>query len=196
MDVTRRLNLIVRDPGSLSDEDLTVYESQLGKLADALYERLAKGEDKEFNVLSDFTQLDGPQDCGAGVNAVALGPDGHVYACPAFYHNGGSPHLDSLNDLEATLRLDLCARQKTPFCVTCGAIQCRRCLFDNARHTLSLNVPSRGQCLLSHSDLRVAKRLAERLTSAGMVPALPQPAEGEPRDPFEKLPLVKATLSC
>lgn len=164
-----RVNLMVRDAGDYDEGELHLYEETLRHLAEALLPRLAQGEDIGLNVLTDRLLLREPDDCGAGAQSLALAPDGRFYLCPAFYHEGIDWSAGSLSDGLSAPYLAPCDRSKAPICAACQALHCKRCLLDNWRRTLQINIPARMQCLTSHAELRVSSWLRSQLAERGTV---------------------------
>jgi len=179
----RRLNIIVRDVGEMSQDGLETYERQLQLLAERLVELRRGGTRSEVNLLTDRLDLEGPDDCGAGVHSLTLAPDGKLYICPAFYLTGGDMAVgDVRNGIDAT-RLQMCHRDRAPLCSTCEAYHCRRCPAEAHRQTLQLNVPSKAFCVAAHIELRVAARLRDRLLGPDAGPGFAV----EALDPLERL---------
>jgi len=184
---TRRINLMLRDVGTFSDVDLTVYEAQLRQVAADLIKQRRRGRFREVNVLTDRLELESPEDCTAGVHSLALAPNGRFYICPAFYHHDPEASVGSLAEGVDQTALEMCRRHRAPLCIDCVAYHCKRCLFDNQRRTWQLNVPSRMQCVVTNTELTLSAWLRQELEQAGYK------FRGEPISVPEHLDPIEAT---
>lgn len=163
--VTGRLNLFVVDKGGLTEEELSVYEEQLRRVALNLRNLIQQGLRREMNVLTDSAYLNHPEDCGAGRDSMTLAPDGRLYPCPAFYFHRPEFCLGEIREFPSHEQAisESCARCKSPSCRDCTALACTRCPFGNVQHTLHLNVPTETRCFANAVEARVSKWLREQL---------------------------------
>ncbi|MCL6451462.1 MAG: radical SAM peptide maturase, CXXX-repeat target family [Acetobacteraceae bacterium] len=189
----RRVNVMLEDVGGFGEEDLKRYEEQLRLIAEHLLALFRGGERKEVSVLTDRLDLTRPEDCEAGAHSLTLAPNGKLYICPAFYYRDPSSAVgDPWQGVDPAL-VETCHRRKAPLCLDCGAYHCRRCLFDGEVRTLQRNVPSRMQCVVSHTELKVTAWLSRELSALGV----PQRSEivVDALDPLETLPTFRRIAS-
>lgn len=159
---TRRLNVVITDLETFTDEELKRYGALLDQWASVLKEEYLKGRTPQLNLLTDRMMLTKSNHCNAGVENITLAPDGHFYLCPAFYYR----QADSVGDLQSgptipnqqLLRLD-----HAPLCRHCDAYQCRRCVWMNQKKTHEVNTPSHEQCVVAHTERNAARRLLESI---------------------------------
>lgn len=159
---TRRLNVVITDLETFTDEELKRYGALLDQWASVLKEEYLKGRTPQLNLLTDRMMLTKSNHCNAGIENITLAPDGHFYLCPAFYYR----QADSVGDLQSgptipnqqLLRLD-----HAPLCRHCDAYQCRRCVWMNQKKTHEVNTPSHEQCVVAHTERNAARRLLESI---------------------------------
>jgi radical SAM peptide maturase (CXXX-repeat target family)/CXXX repeat peptide maturase len=193
LEKTRRVNVITRDVGGLSEADLVGYEEQLRLLAAHLLALYRGGQRKEVNILTDRLDLTRPEDCEAGVHSLTLAPNGRFYVCPAFYYHDPESAVGTPAEGVKDSLVMACRRQRAPLCADCGAYHCRRCLFDSQVHTLQLNVPSRLQCMASNTEMKVTAWLGKELAGLG-VPQKSEITVGA-LDPLEERPTWKRVMA-
>lgn len=158
----QRLNIVISDPDTFTDEDLKRYNTLLDLWATVLKSDYLQGRTPQLNLLTDRIMLTQPNHCNAGVENITLAPDGHFYLCPAFYYR----QADSVGDLQSgptipnqqLLRLD-----HAPLCRHCDAYHCRRCVWMNQKKTHEVNTPSHEQCVVAHTERNAARRLLESI---------------------------------
>lgn len=158
----QRLNIVITDPDTFTDEDLKRYNTLLDQWATVLKSDYLQGRTPQLNLLTDRIMLTQPNHCNAGVENITLAPDGHFYLCPAFYYR----QADSVGDLQSgptipnqqLLRLD-----HAPLCRHCDAYHCRRCVWMNQKKTHEVNTPSHEQCVVAHTERNAARRLLESI---------------------------------
>lgn len=155
----QRLNIVITDTESFTDNDLKQYDAMLNQWAAVLKNEYLKGSTPQFNLLTDRIMLTQPNHCNAGVENITLAPNGKYYICPAFYYCNPNDNIDPLSiPNQQLLRLD-----HAPLCRNCDAYHCRRCVWLNRRTTLELNTPSREQCIVAHTERNASRRLLENL---------------------------------
>lgn len=167
--VFTRINLILEDVEAWTDDDLTLYEAQLRRVADIIERCHQSNSPVEVNVLTDLWYLTEMCSCGAGEDSFAVAPNGKLYLCPAFYLNNPQ---DSVGDLETGIHIEnpeLLEAGKSPYCRICDVYSCRRCKFLNKKLTGELAIPSRIQCLVSHLERRISMRLQHTLVEQGLL---------------------------
>lgn len=157
--VVQRLNVVITDIDTFTDDDLKQYDTLLDKWAAVLKEEYLKGNTPQLNLLTDRMMLAKPNHCNAGVENITLAPNGKFYLCPAFYY---SDPADSIDPQDITNR-QLLRLDHAPLCRHCDAYHCRRCVWLNRKTTLEVNTPSHEQCVVSHTERNAARRLLEAI---------------------------------
>lgn len=155
----QRLNIVITDIETFTDEDLKQYEVLLDRWAEVLKNEYLQGHAPQFNLLTDRMMLTRPNHCNAGVENITLAPNGKYYICPAFYY---SDPADSIDPQDITNR-QLLRLDHAPLCRHCDAYHCRRCVWLNRKTTLEVNTPSHEQCVVSHTERNAARRLLEAI---------------------------------
>ena len=155
----QRLNIVIIDPETFTNEDLKQYNVLLGQWDAVLKAEYLKGNTPQFNLLTDRMMLVKPNHCNAGVENITLASNGKYYICPAFYYSNTEESIDpQAIPNQQLLRLD-----HAPLCRHCDAYQCRRCVWLNRKTTLEVNTPSHEQCILAHTERNAARRLLESI---------------------------------
>lgn len=151
----QRLNVVITDLETFTDEDLKRYDTLLDQLAAVLKEDYMKGRTPQLNLLTDRMMLTKANHCNAGVENITLAPNGKFYLCPAFYYSDTNDCIDPQDIKNQQLfRLD-----HAPLCRHCDAYHCRRCVWLNRKTTLEVNTPSHEQCIVAHTERNAARRL-------------------------------------
>lgn len=151
----QRLNIVITDVETFTDEELKTYASVLDGLASVLKDEYLNGRTPQLNLLTDRMMLTQPNNCNAGVENITLVPNGKFYICPAFYYCDPNDSIDprDIKNLQL-LRLD-----HASLCRRCDAYHCRRCIWLNRKTTLEVNTPSHEQCIVAHTEREAARRL-------------------------------------
>ena len=154
-----RLNIVITDIESFTDDDFNTYKTVLDILAKEIEKVYVEGKTVQLNLLTDRMMLDKMNNCGAGDSCITLAPDGKFYLCPAFYHAD-----DGFAVGELALGLDiknqqLCRLDYAPLCRNCDAYQCKRCIWLNRKTTLEVNTPSHEQCVVAHLERNASRNL-------------------------------------
>lgn len=166
-DITR-LNIVITDIEKFSDSDFENYRTVLYNIANEVEFLYVNGVCMQLNLLTDRIILGEMNNCNAGYENVTLAPDGNFYVCPAFYndddYNVGSVHsgIDIKNQ-------HLYRIAYAPLCRNCDAYQCRRCIWLNKKTTLEVNTPSHEQCVVSHVERDVSRKLLMNMQKGGVV---------------------------
>lgn len=156
---TQRLNVVITDIETFTDDDLNQYETLLNQWIDIIKVEYLAGHTPQFNLLTDRMMLDKPNHCNAGVGNITLAPNGKYYICPAFYYSNPEDSVDpQAIPNQQLLRLD-----HAPLCRHCDAYHCRRCVWLNCKTTLEVNTPSHEQCIVAHTERNAARRLLEAI---------------------------------
>lgn len=157
----QRLNVVITDLDTFTDDHLAAYTSLLDRWAALLKEEYLAGRTPQLNLLTDRMMLSAPNHCNAGVENITLAPNGRFYLCPAFYYTHPEDSVDPADIPNAQLlRLD-----HAPLCRRCDAFHCRRCLWLNQRTTLEFNTPGRQQCIVAHTERNASRRLLAAIRS-------------------------------
>ena len=177
----QRLNVVITDVDTFSDEDLKGYRALLDKWAEVLKEEYLAGRTPQLNLLTDRMMLTKPNHCNAGVENITLAPNGKFYLCPAFYYSDPDDSIDP----QAIPNPQLLRLDHAPLCRHCDAYQCRRCVWLNHKTTLEVNTPSHEQCVVAHTERNASRRLLEAIREKATF--MPEVAikEINYNDPFE-----------
>lgn len=161
-----RLNVVLTDVETFSDEDFVVYKKVLNKLAVAVETACLNSKNIQCNLLTDRMMLDRMNNCGAGDTTITLAPDGKFYICPAFYLENQEDALGdlkhSIGDLDNGLDIknsQLYKLDHAPLCRHCDAYQCKRCIWLNRKLTYEVNTPSHEQCVMAHLERNASRNL-------------------------------------
>ncbi len=172
----KRIN-IVYTPADITQDYFQEYDDQLGKIAEILFTYYCRLDYRSINRVTDLFFTKEMNNCNAGLTHLTLGPNGNTYLCPGFYH-GGKGLGDRFAQPKGRLKQQ--CQFKTAFiCKECDAYQCSRCIFDNYQKTDEYNVPGENQCILSHIEREVSRKLQERIMKKGInifkrtIPTLP-----------------------
>lgn len=177
----QRLNIVVTDIETITDEELKSYAAVLEELASVLKDEYLAGRMPQLNLLTDRMMLDRPNHCNAGVENITLAPNGKYYLCPAFYYSNPDDSIDP-QDIknQQLLRLD-----HAPLCRHCDAYHCRRCIWLNRKTTLEVNTPSREQCIVAHTEREASRRLLAAIREQAVFMPEVEIKELNYNDPFE-----------
>ncbi len=157
----QRLNVVITDLDTFTDDHLAAYAALLDRWAALLKEEYLAGRTPQLNLLTDRMMLSAPNHCNAGVENITLAPNGRFYLCPAFYYTNPEDSVAPADIPNAQLlRLD-----HAPLCRRCDAFHCRRCLWLNQRTTLEVNTPGRQQCIVAHTERNASRRLLAAIRS-------------------------------
>ena len=184
---TPRLNVVITDIDSFTDEDFERYKALLEKLSESVEQLYAEGKSPQLNLLTDRMMLKEMNNCGAGDTCITLAPNGKFYVCPAFYYEDKK---DSVGDLEHGLDIknqQLYRLTYAPICRHCDAYQCKRCVWMNRRTTLEVNTPGHEQCVLAHLERNASRDLLNNIRKHGtFLPEQEEIIEIDYLDPFDK----------
>lgn len=159
LDKVTRLNVVITDIETFTEDDFVVYESLLSNLAERVEQIYVSGKMPQLNLLTDRMMLEKMNNCGAGDTSVTLAPDGKFYVCPAFYLSADGYTIGDLaNGLEIK-NSQLYRLDHAPLCRRCDAWQCKRCIWLNRKTTLEVNTPSHEQCVVAHLERNASREL-------------------------------------
>ena len=181
-----RLNIVLTDVESFTEEDFAHYKFLLGKLLTTLEQLYVDGKTPQLNLLTDRMMLKQMNNCGAGDTTITLAPNGKFYICPAFYYED---EADSIGVLEHGLDIknkQLYRLDHAPICRHCDAWQCKRCVWLNRKTTLEVNTPSHEQCVLAHLERNASRDLLNNIRKHGtFLPEQEEIKEIDYLDPFD-----------
>ena len=184
---TPRLNIVLTDIETFTEEDFTAYKEVLGRLSQKVEQMYVEGKAPQLNLLTDRMMLSQMNNCGAGDTSVTLAPNGKFYVCPAFYYED---ETDSIGDLEHGLDIrnrQLYKLEYAPICRHCDAWQCKRCVWLNRKTTLEVNTPSHEQCVVAHLERNASRVLLQNIRKHGtFLPEQGDIKEIDYLDPFDK----------
>lgn len=182
-----RVNLVIKDISSLTDDDTDSYRVFLGQLVCSILQRCKAGERiPQLNILTDRLMLTAMNNCNAGEETITVAPDGKFYVCPAFYYVGKS-ECGSVSDGINIKNPQLYKLDHAPICRKCDAWHCHRCVWLNSEKTLEVNTPGHIQCVISHLERNASRELLTGLREIGEFLPETEIQEILYLDPFEKL---------
>ena len=161
----KRLNIIITDVDTFTDEDFDTYRQWLAVLGSCVAD--SKENHPQINLLTDRLLLKKMNSCNAGTEHITLAPDGRFYVCPAFYLEGES---ESIGDPASGVHLknpQLYQLDYAPLCRRCDAWHCKRCVWLNRKTTREINTPSHEQCVVAHLERNASEKLLHELKTAG-----------------------------
>lgn len=167
MDKTSRLNIVLTDVESFSDDDFVDYKYVLERLSKKIEQMYVTGKSPQLNLLTDRMMLKEMNNCGAGDTTITLAPNGKFYVCPGFYCDDKS---ECIGDLENGLDIknkQLYQLDHAPICSHCDAYQCKRCIWLNRKTTLEVNTPSHEQCVMAHLERNASRELLRSIRKHG-----------------------------
>lgn len=182
----RRLNIMFTDVENFKDNDSEAYRDSLMFLVDVIMSIYKSGQTVQLNLITDRLMLSNMNNCNAGIEFIALSPDGNFYICPSYYID----QFDNIGNLDDGINIvndQLYELNFAPICKMCDAYHCKRCVWLNKRLTGEVNTPSHQQCVMAHIERSVSIRLLDRIREFGIyAPSVVIP-KLEYNDPFEKL---------
>ncbi len=165
---TSRVNIVLTDVDTFTDNDIDGYKTLLENLAQHLASLYEQGVTPQLNLLTDRMVLGDMNNCNAGDTNVTLAPNGKFYLCPAFYYDN---EKDSIGDLQRGLDIknpQLLRLDHAPICRICDAYQCKRCIWLNGKLTLDYNTPSHQQCVVAHIERNATRKMMLDLEKEGI----------------------------
>lgn len=161
-----RLVVAFTDIATISKDDLNAYNDCLNNLSEYIIGEYKREHLVQVNILTDRIFLGKMNNCGAGVESIAVCPDGKFYPCPAFYGTYSGVDIEDVDSW-----LENCNRlyklENAPICKICDAYQCHRCHWLNEKMTSEINTPSYEQCVISHMERNASRQLLHELKKVG-----------------------------
>lgn len=180
-----RLNVVLTDVETFTDDDFAKYKDVLACLAKDVERMYAGGKSPQLNILTDRMMLDKMNNCGAGETNITLAPDSKFYVCPAFYLCDDGYAVGSLDGGLDIKNAQLYRLDHAPLCRKCDAYQCRRCVWLNRKTTLEVNTPSHEQCVVAHLERNASRSLLAAIRQHGTFMPGTKIRKIEYLDPFE-----------
>ena len=181
-----RLNIVLTDIDSFTDDDFSTYKTMLESLSKKIERLYVEGKSPQLNLLTDRMMLSQMNNCNAGWENITLAPDGKFYVCPAFYHEGAYS-IGSLTEGLDIKNPQLYRLDHAPICRHCDAYQCKRCIWLNRKMTLEVNTPSHEQCVMAHLERNASRELLQNIRKHGtFLPEQEDIKEIDYLDPFDK----------
>ncbi|MBQ0050900.1 MAG: CXXX repeat peptide maturase [Treponema sp.] len=159
----KKLSFIITDIEFWTEKDLINYENVLNTCFDLLVSIYKDTKEKlpEINFVTDRWFLVQENSCNAGIRHYTLAPDGNIYLCPAFYF-ANKQDIGNIGNVKI-LNEHLLKYDYAPICKECDAYHCNRCVFQNKISTNELNIPSYQQCVISHLERELSRKLLCKL---------------------------------
>lgn len=181
-----RLNVVIIDIHDFNSDIENRYVQFLDNLNEKIFQEYKNNHGVQVNLLTDRMMLESMNNCGAGAETITLAPDGRFYICPGFYFDNAK----SVGDIDSGPNIknpQLYQIDHAPICRICDSWQCKRCIWQNKKTTLEVNTPSKEQCIISHIERNVSRKLLSKIREIGTF--LPDKEIPEIRylDPFDKL---------
>lgn len=194
LDEVSRLNVVIKDVESFTDDDFAQYKTILDEIASKVKDCYEKNHAVQLNLLTDRMMLDKMNNCNAGWESITLAPDGRFYVCPAFYLADDNEDFGlgkakySVGDLENGIDIknpQLYRLDHAPLCRKCDAYQCRRCVWLNCKTTYEINTPSHEQCVVAHIERNASRDLLASIRTLGRFLPDKEIKEIDYLDPFD-----------
>ena len=194
LDEVSRLNVVIKDIESFTNDDFAKYKTILGEFASKVKDCYKNNHAVQLNLLTDRMMLDKMNNCNAGWESITLAPDGRFYVCPAFYLADDNEDFGigkakfSVGDLESGLDIknpQLYRLDHAPLCRKCDAYQCRRCVWLNRKTTYEVNTPSHEQCVVAHIERNASRDLLASIRTIGTFLPDKEIKEIDYLDPFD-----------
>jgi len=194
LDEVSRLNVVIKDIESFTDDDFTQYKIILSEIASKVKGCYENNHAVQLNLLTDRMMLDKMNNCNAGWESITLAPDGRFYVCPAFYLAGDNEDFGigkakcSVGNLQTGLDIknpQLYRLDHAPLCRKCDAYQCRRCVWLNRKTTFEVNTPSHEQCVVAHIERNASRDLLASIRTIGTFLPDKEIKEIDYLDPFD-----------
>jgi CXXX repeat peptide maturase len=160
----KRLNLSLLDIEEYQNDDLMEYESQLEQIEKHAVEAYQHGQTVQMSFMTDRLLLKNMNNCDAGITHLTAGLDGRLYLCPGFYYQDAVNN--AVGDMQHEVEISneqLLELGSAPICSSCDAYHCKRCVYLNKKTTGEVNTPSHQQCVVSHLERNLSRRVSDTL---------------------------------
>jgi CXXX repeat peptide maturase len=160
----KRLNLSLLDIEEFQNDDLMEYESQLEQIEKHAVEAYQHGQTVQMSFMTDRLLLKNMNNCDAGITHLTAGLDGRLYLCPGFYYQDAVNN--AVGDMQHEVEISneqLLELGSAPICSSCDAYHCKRCVYLNKKTTGEVNTPSHQQCVVSHLERNLSRRVSDTL---------------------------------
>lgn len=149
---------------SSRDIDLDMYKEKMINIKEELIKYYEKGLFKEVNKITDILLVDEMDNCNFGKDNFAMGPNGKIYICPAYYFNDPNDCIGTIDKVAKNGEIKFFGQEllnidKSKFCKKCEEYHCDRCSFLSRKFTGEYSVPSSIQCKLSIIEHNVSAEL-------------------------------------
>lgn len=165
------INLYFENLYSFSQEAITLYISELSKIADFIAKNWQSENFVNLNVLTHIFCDKQSLNCGAGCSIFAIDLEGNIYVCPAFYYDKDMREKGLIGNIKhcniEDLRKDTIIK-KLVLCQNCHATNCVQCVYINKKYTGEYFVPTEIQCIKSNIEYEVSKSLFKALAELGI----------------------------
>ncbi len=184
----QRINIVITDIDSFSEEDFHIYNDVLAELSKYVESLYLNGKTPQLNILTDRMMLNDMNNCGAGETTVTLAPNGKFYVCPAFYFDDEENCIGNLEKGLDIKNKQLYKLDHAPICRNCDAWQCKRCVWLNQKTTLEVNTPGHEQCVIAHLERNASKTLLGNIRKHGtFLPDFDDIKDIDYLDPFDQV---------
>ncbi len=181
----QRVNIIIVDLDKWNENIINEYKRQLELISQQLYEQFLNSKPVDINVLTDIFENIKIRDCGSGIDSYAIAPNGKIYICPAFYFDNEDDFIGDLKNGITEIN-KLIYIENSNICCNCDANQCKRCLYLNKKMTTEINTPPKIQCLVSHVERNISRKLELRLIKENLIEPLNFISKINYEDPLDK----------
>lgn len=164
---TIRVNVVIRDIDPILAWDFDRYKDKLEEISTIVEQEYISGSSTQWNILTDRMMLSNMKNCGAGDTTISLAPNGKFYICPASYYDELEDSVGGVHTGLTIPNQHLYKLEYAPICRHCDAYQCKRCIWLNRRMTGEVNTPSHEQCVTSHLERNVSRKLLYNLREHG-----------------------------
>ncbi|GHU86193.1 hypothetical protein FACS1894198_5570 [Clostridia bacterium] len=161
---TKKLTIVLRGIEKFDDEDLRIYEEQLGLILDFV---VSSGGELDVNIfdkrsLHEDLEVNYAKGCGCGTLSFAVAPNGKLYVCLGLYYQDEG---FSVGDLDKGLNFDYGEQFEDDYSDECGHCRnskCNRCIYLNKMLTNEYSVPADIQCRIGALESRLHRDFVAR----------------------------------
>lgn len=165
--VNRNISIVITNIETIKENELVEYQTLLTNLETTVSDSIIKGKTLQISNITDRLTLSKMNNCNAGWRSIILAPNGKFYICPSFFYENKENFVGDLNNGIKICNKQLYQLNHAPLCSICDCFQCKRCIWLNKRMTYEVNTPSHQQCVLSHYERNVSKKLLDDIRKHG-----------------------------